>query len=59
MNFRSTGPSGSRHFIGEHHELSRHPWLIRLLTAIEERNAADARVALGVGQAASAAAGAQ
>jgi hypothetical protein len=51
--------AGSRHFIVEHPELSRHPWLIRLLTAIGERNAADARAAVGVGQAASAAAAAQ
>jgi hypothetical protein len=51
--------AGSRHFIGEHPELSRHPWLIRLLAAIEERNAAGARAAVEVGQAASAAAVAQ
>ena len=48
--------AGSRHFIGGHPELWRHPWLIRLLAAVEERNAADARAAVGVGQVASAAA---
>ena len=46
--------AGSRHFISEHPELSRHPWLIQLLTAIEERKAADTRAAVEVGQAASA-----
>jgi hypothetical protein len=51
--------AGSRHFIERHPELSRHPWLIRLLAAIEGRNAANARAAVGVGQAASAAAAAQ
>jgi tetratricopeptide (TPR) repeat protein len=49
--------AGTRHFISEHPELSRHPWLIRLLAAIEEGNAADARSAVAVGKAASAAAG--
>ena len=48
--------AGRRHFIGERPELSRYPWLIRVLAAIEERNAADARAAVEVGQAASAAA---
>jgi tetratricopeptide (TPR) repeat protein len=48
--------AGSQHFIGEHPELSQHPWLIRLLAAIEERNEADAHAAVGIEQAASAAA---
>ena len=45
--------AGSQHVIGKHPELSRHLWL---LAAIEERNAADARAAFKVGQAASTAA---
>jgi hypothetical protein len=48
--------AGSRHFIGERLELSRCPWLIQLLAAIEERNAVDARAAVRAGQVASAAA---
>jgi hypothetical protein len=51
--------TGTRHFIDKHPELSRHPWLIQLLTAIEERKAADTRAAVEVGQAASATAVAQ
>jgi hypothetical protein len=51
--------AGSRHFISKHPELSRHPWLIRLLTAVEQGSAAAARAAVGVGQAASAAAAPQ
>ena len=51
--------AGSRHFIGERPDLSRHPWLIRLLAAVGERNAANARDAVGAGQAASAATAAQ
>jgi hypothetical protein len=46
--------TGTRHFIGEHPKLGWHSWLIQLLTAVQERNAADARAAVGVGQAASA-----
>jgi hypothetical protein len=56
MNLRPASFAGSGHFIGGHPELSRHAWLIRLLAAIEERNAADARAAVEVGQATSAAA---
>ncbi len=41
--------AGSRHFIGKHPKLSRHPWLIQLLAAIEEGNAAAARTAVEVG----------
>jgi hypothetical protein len=51
--------AGVQHFIGKRSELSRYPWLIQLLTALEERNATDARAAVEMGQAASAAAAAQ